>query len=280
MTHTALRRFWRILAAASLSLFVALPALSAAEVYSFSVAPQFERRMLFSIWQPVVDALEKQTGLRFQLVTSLSVNSYEDEVLKSQYDFIYINPYMMPTAARHAGYLPLVRDEKPLRGILVVRADSPLRQVAELNGKTLAVPSISALGASLLLRAELERSHNVRLQPVVAKTHGSVFLHVINGLADAGGSVQKALSEQEPRIRDNLRVLHETRGVPSHPVAAHKRVPPAVREQVRQAFIELSATPAGRELLAKIPMQNAVVTSDADYAVLATLKLENYLDAP
>jgi len=246
--------------------------------YSFSVAPQFERRKLFSIWQPIVDDLQRRTGQRFELVTSLSVGEYDSDAKNGRYDFIYVNPYMMPLIDKQPGYQPLIRDGAPLRGILVVRKDSPLQRVEDLRDKTLAVPSMSALGASLLLRAELDRDFGVKTRPIIAKTHSSVFLHVVNGMADAGGSVQKALAEQDERIRNSLKVLHQTRDVPSHPIAGHPRVPLKVREQVRQAFLEMSADPQGRALLAEVPMREAVATRAEDYQVLKTLKLDSYLE--
>jgi phosphonate transport system substrate-binding protein len=245
--------------------------------YSFSVAPQFERRKLFGIWQPIVDDLQRRTGLRFELVTSLSVGDYDSDAKNGRYDFIYVNPHMMPLIDKQPGYQPLVRDSAPLHGILVVRKDSPLQRVEDLRDKTLAVPSMSALGASLLLRAELDRDFGVKTRPIIAKTHSSVFLHVVNGLADAGGSVQKALAEQDDRIRDSLRVLHRTRDVPSHPIAGNLRVPEKVREQVRRAFLAMSADPSGRALLAEVPMREAVAASAEDYQVLKTLKLDSYL---
>ncbi|MBS1159567.1 MAG: periplasmic binding protein-related protein [Proteobacteria bacterium] len=264
------------------SLFCLLPFAAVANpsvepTYSFSVAPQFERRQLFRVWQPIVDDLQKRTGLRFELVTSLSVGDYDSDVKNGRYDFIYVNPYMVPLIDKQPGYQPLIRDAAPLHGILVVRKDSPLQRVEDLSGKTLAVPSMSALGASLLLRAELDRDFGVKPQPIIAKTHSSVFLHVVNGLADAGGSVQKALAEQDVRIRDNLKVLHRTRDVPSHPIAVHQRVPVKVREQVRQAFLDMSADPQGRALLAEVPMRQAVAANVEDYQVLKTLKLDSYL---
>lgn len=276
MAHPEFANLRRALLLAACMLFAALP-VRGETIYTFSVVPQFERRVLFGIWQPIVDELEKRTGARFQLTTSLSVSDYERDVHRGVYDFIYVNPYVMPNIEEQPGYVPLIRDRKPLRGILVVRKDSPVRKVEELHGKTLAVPSMSALGASLLLRAELDRQYKVKTQVVLAKTHSSVFLHVVNGFADAGGSVQKALSEQDQRVRDALRVLYQTSEVPSHPLAAHQRVPAALREQVRKAFLDLSATPQGRELLGKIPMQEAVAASSEDYRPLRALKLESYL---
>lgn len=271
-----LRQLWW---AGGLFLLLATP-LQAEVRYSFSVVPQFERRMLFSIWQPIVDALEKRTNLKFDLVTSLSVSDYESDVLKGHYDFIYLNPYMMPVVGQSPGYVPLVRDSEPLRGILVVRNDSPLRKVEDLQGKTLAVPSMTAVGASLLLRAELDRLFAVKTRVIIAKTHSSVFMHVINGFADAGGSVQKALGEQDSRIQDTLRVLYQTGELPSHPLAAHKRVPPAVRKKVRAAMIELADSEEGRRLLERIPMRRPVAARLQDYDVLKTLRLENYVEQP
>jgi phosphonate transport system substrate-binding protein len=259
------------------------PSVSAASpgsetVYSFSVAPQFERRKLFGIWQPIVDELQRRTGLRFTLVTSLSVDDYDRDVRAGMYDFIFVNPQLVPLIDKQPGYEPLIRDAVPLHGILVVRKDSPLQRVEDLRGKNLAVPAMSALAASLVLRAELDRDFGVKVRPIVAKTHGSVFLHVLNGLADAGGSVQKALSEQDVRIQSNLKVLYRTRDLPSHPVAAHPRVPAKVREQVRQTFLAMSADPAGRALLANIPMDKAVAASAEDYRILKPLKLDSYLE--
>ncbi|MEW6677357.1 MAG: phosphate/phosphite/phosphonate ABC transporter substrate-binding protein [Pseudomonadota bacterium] len=275
-----MKAFWLICLAI---LSCLAPSVSAAspggeKVYSFSVAPQFERRKLFGIWQPIVDELHRRTGLRFTLVTSLSVGDYDRDVQAGLYDFIFVNPQMVPLIDQQPGYLPLIRDAIPLHGILVVRKDSPLQRVEDLQDKTLAVPSMSALGASLLLRAELDREFGVKTRPVIAKTHSSVFLHVINGLTDAGGSVQKALSEQDARIQNGLKVMYRTRNVPSHPVAAHQRVPAKVREQVRQAFLAMSAAPSGRALLAEIPMREAVTADSDDYKILSTLKLDSYLE--
>ncbi len=255
-----------------------LPAGAADAVYTFSVVPQFERRTLFNIWQPIVDEIQRQTGQRFELVTSLSVGDYDAEVRRGAYDFVYLNPYLMDSVAKQPGYIPLVHDGRPLHGIVIVRKDSPLLRAEDLQNKTLAVPALPALAASLLVRAELDRKHATRVSPVVVKTHSSVFMHVVNGLTDAGGTTEKLLLEQDPRIQGTLRVLFRTQGVPSHPIAAHQRVPAAVREQVKQAFRRMGDSPQGRELLARIPMQEVKPVAIQEFQSIKELKLEHYLE--
>lgn len=247
----------------------------AAEIYTFAVVPQFEQRKLFRIWKPVVEEVSRRSGVQLKLVATLTVAEFERELSAGAFDFNYANPYHIMRESRRQGYVPLIRDSQPLTGLVVVARDSPLRSLADLDGKTLAVPSPNALGASLLLRADLEL-HRVRVAVVDVKTHSSVYLNVANRLVDAGGGVHKTLAEQDESIRNGLRILYTTRGMPSHPVSAHPRVAAGVREAVRRAFLDMAATPAGRALLDDVPMPNAVAASIDDYLVMQDWGLEKY----
>ncbi len=266
-----------MLARIALALCLSLATLAAvAGSYTFGVVPQFEQRKLFAIWQPVLDELSRRTGHEFRFAATLGVPEFERGLAAGSFDFVYANPYQILRESSHQGYVPLVRDREPLRGILVVRKDSPLTSPAELDGKPLAVPSPNALGASLLLRLELEQLFRARVQPLDVKTHTSVYLHVVNGLVPAGGGVEKTLREQAPAIRNALRILHVTQGLPSHPVAAHPRVPESVRLQVQKAFLDMAGSKAGRALLGDIPIADAVPASIADYRPMAGLGLGKF----
>lgn len=264
----------------SLLLFVPVCHAQTDEDLTFAVVPQFEQRKLFGIWKPVVDELSRRTGLHLRLVATLTVSQFEHELSKGTFDFIYVNPYYILRASKRQGYIPLVRDNIPLKGILVVAKGSSVRNVKELDGKTLAIPSPNALGASLLMRADLENIFHIRMTALNVKTHSSVYLNVATGAADAGGGVQKTFEEQAPGIRDALRVLYTTRDMPSHPIAAHPRVPESAREAVRKALLEMAVTPAGQALLADIPMPHPVAASIEDYLIMQDWGLEKYWVEP
>lgn len=263
------------LAACLLMLALPVPA-AAGATYTLGVVPQFEPRKIYAIWKPIADELSRRTGLEMQLVVPINITEFEAALEKGTFDFVYANPYHILRVSDSQGYIPLVRDREPLRGILVVRRDSPVKSVKELAGKTLAVPSPNSVGASLLLRADLERLYGVHLSMLNARTHSSVYLNVLNGLADAGGGVQKSLAEQSPEVQEGLRILYTTRAMPSHPIAAHPRIKPDVRELVRKAVLEMSATPAGQALLDEIPMPSPVHTSLEDYLVMRPWGLDTY----
>jgi phosphonate transport system substrate-binding protein len=246
--------------------------------YSFGVVPQFEQRKLYAIWKPIVEELEKQTGLKLKLTTTLQIQDFEKEYLQGNYDFVYMNPYFMVKGIQAKNYIPLVHDKTPLRGILVVRKDGPIKKIADLKGKTMAFPSPNAIGACLMIRSDLERLYQVTVTPLYVKTHSSVYLHVARDRVPAGGGVQKTLQEQDPLIQESLMVLYTTRPIPSHPIAAHERVPKADRERLQKALFAMGNTEAGRALLSRIPVQALETATTEEYAVMEGWGLDRYWD--
>lgn len=262
----------RLFALACGLLAAALPA--AADTFTVGVVPQFERRQLYAVWKPILAELEKRTGHRFEMATSTDIADFDRQYFHGAFDFAYMNPYL--AVVNPQGYLPLVRDKTPLYGILVVRKDSPVTTPRELDGAEIAFPTPNAIGASMLIRAELAKKFQVRFTPRYVKSHTAVYLSVAQGLTAAGGGVQKTFDEQKEAVRDALRIVHRTAPFASHPIAAHPRVAPAVREQVRVALLALAASAEGTALLGEVPLGQMVATSAKDYEPLRDLGLQEF----
>ena len=245
--------------------------------FSFGVVPQFDQRRIVATWQPILDELTRRTGVQFILSGVPQVADFEKRFVAGQYDLGYADPYLASIVARRQGYQMLVRDHATaLYGLLVVQRDSPIRSPRDLNGKIVAFPAPNTLGASLLVRADLANTFHVRITPRYVRTHGSVYLQVAQGLADAGGGAQSTFDSQPQTLRDRLRIIHTTAHVPPLPVVAHPRVPLAVQNKVRQAFLDMGETPAGRALLAAVPIRSVGPASARDYVVLEQLGLKAF----
>lgn len=243
-------------------------------VYSLGVVPQFGQRKIFRIWVPIIERLERETGLKFELVGSHQIPAFENKFMSGKFDFAYMNPYHVVNANTSQGYIPLVRDgSRKLQGIIVVRKDDPIKEVMALSGKAVAYPSAKALGASLLPRSELKEKYNIATKPVYVKTHTSVYLHVAQTLVIAGGGVISTFERQRPEIRKLLRIMYHTRTVNPHPFVAHPRVPAAHIRKVQRAFISMSKTKSGKSLLLKIPMRTVISTTMSDYETVRKLNL-------
>ncbi len=259
-----------------LAMAVGNPA-QADRVYTVGVVPQFEARALAEIWVPILEELETRTGLKLKMVGSPRIPEFEEGFEAGDFDFAYMNPYHMLVANNKQGYLPLVRDGgRELFGILTVRKDSPIKSVAELDGQIISFPAPNALGAALLMRADLDSIHNIKFEPIYVSTHTSSYLNVVLGRAAAGGGVMGTFNKQKDEIKDGLRILYKTRRMPPHPIAAHPRIPADVREKVRKAILDMAATDEGAKLLSKVPMRKAIEASLNDYSPLLEWGLENY----
>lgn len=265
-------------------LFMLVSGLSRAEppgrIYSIGVVPQFETRQMQAIWKPIISELEQRTDLQFDLQGSPDIPEFEKEFNSGKFDFAYMNPYHILMASSSQGYIPILRDHsRQLNGVLVVRKDSGIKDVKQLDGKTLAFPSPNALGASLLMRADLFDKFHIQIQPRYVKTHDSVYLNVVLGQASAGGGVSKSLNQQSPQVYDALRIIYKTQGIAPHPLAVHPRVAKSVQQKVYDAFISMGNSEPARIKLERIPIKQIGPANLADYQDLEKMKLERFYKA-
>lgn len=262
----------------TLAVFGASTASASADTLSVGVVPQFEARRLASTWLPILEDLEERTGHTFEMIGAPTIPAFEVAFQDGEYDIAYMNPYHAVMADQAQGYVPIVRDgSRSLFGILAVRNDSPIQDVKELDGKRIAFPAPNALGASLLMRAELDMLHDVQVDESYVSTHSSAYLNTVLGAADAAGGVKSTFDSQSDEIKDNLRILYETSRVPPHPIVVHPRVPEEIRTALQTALLELAATEEGHDMLSAIPMREAVSTNMEEYLPLKAMNLENYL---
>lgn len=245
--------------------------------YTFAVVPQFSVTRIYSIWQPVLDELENRTGLHFALRNYPSIPAFEQGFADGDYDFAYMNPYHAVVANEEQGYVPLIKDDgRKLHGIFVVGKNSPIQTPKDLDGKVIAYPAPNALGASLLIKERLTDEYAVNTRPSYVKTHTSVYLNVALGRVAGGGGVQKTLDQQNPELRNELRVLFKTREVEPHPIVVHPRISEAERMKVSQALLAMGNEQRTLELLAKIPIRQPGEATLKDYQNLKGLRLERF----
>lgn len=262
----------------ALATTIQAPAATAADrIYTVGIVPQFDTRKIHAIWRPIIEALEQRTGLTFKLLGKPTIPDFERALANDEFDFAYINPYsaVAPSTGPHC--VPLAREHgTQLYGILVVHKDNPLQNPQDLETQTIAFPAPNALGATLMIKADLEDLHQTHVDAEYVLTHSSVYFNVALGRAIAGGGVQKTLQEQPPAIRDKLRVLYRTRSVAPHPFCAHSRVPKSVRRHVQDQLLALGSTPAGQQLLTKVPIQRIGPATMTDYQPLLEMNLQRY----
>jgi ABC-type phosphate/phosphonate transport system substrate-binding protein len=79
-------------------------------------------------------------------------------------------------------------------------------------------------------------------------------------------------------LKDELRVLAETKRYTSHPFSANARIPKQIQERVQTAFLNMAKTAEGAELLSRIQMAKPMAVSyKANYQALEALRLNQFV---
>jgi len=249
-----------------------------AKVYTFDVVPQLTAAKIYTTWSPLLQRVGHDAGLCFELRVSATIPEFEQKLLKGEPEFVFLNPYHVVLANQKKNYQPLLANsEDLLTGILVVRADSPVKTLEGLKGKRITFPAPNAFAASLLIRAELAKK-KIDITPVFVKTHSNVYRSVIGKDVIAGGGVNNTLDNEASEVRQQLRVLYETPAYTPHPIATHPSIPAAVRERFLKAMLALTQDDEGRKLLDGINLHKPqAVTYAKHYKILESLQLEKFL---
>ena len=261
----------------------ALPARAAQDLkpvhktYRLAVVPQFTPLEMTRFWAPVVQALS-QAGLPCELVVYPTIASFEPEFLKGQADIAYLNPYHMVMAKRAHRYEALLRDTRPLQGLLLVKRDGPVKSIEQLKDHRIAFPAPNAFAASLYIRSILERQYRLRYEANYSGTHRNAVRQVLSGDAAAAGVVQTTFERERPEVQQAFQAIYTTPALSPHPIAVHPRVPQAVRKLLIETLQATARNLETKPLMAAIQMPNPVNANYAmDYAPLERLKIEKFV---
>ena len=238
------------------------------KVYTFGFVPQQSAAVLVKKWGPILRFLSEKTGYTLRFQTAPKIPDFEKRMMEGAYDFSYMNPLHFTFFHIAPGYQAFARQKgKRIKGIIVVRQDSPLLAVKkaegelaalkELSEQTLVFPAPAAFAASVLPRGYLSQQE-IPFTPKYVGSHDSVYRGVASGRFTAGGGIQRTFGTVAEDIREQLSVLYTTEGYTPHAFAAHSRVPDGVRTAIQNAFVDMFNDPHGRKLLETVGFKQGV----------------------
>ena len=241
---------------------------------SFGIVPQQTSSTLLRAWGPLLRYLQEQTGQRFIFRTAPDIPTFEARLAAGEYDFAYMNPYHFTVFNQgDQGYQAVARArDKQIRGILVVRKDSPATMIEDLKNATLAFPSPAAFAASVLPRANL-RAKQVPFEVQYVSSHDSVYKAVAGGFFPAGGGIIRTFKATDPKVREQLRVLWTTPPYTPHAIAAHPRVDAAVVSSVQQALVLMDVNEKGRIALENLKIKGLAAAKNSDWDDVRSLQI-------
>jgi phosphonate transport system substrate-binding protein len=261
----------RNVAAGCAALLILVPA-HAEESFTFGIVPQTAQSKLSRSWSPLLKFLEEKTGYKFQFATTRDIPTFGKRLSEAKYDFVYVNPQDYTRYHATSGYEAFAKARNVrLKGVLVVRNDSPYQKLDDLEARDIAFPS-QAFAADIVPRAVFNEQ-GIGVTAHFVASHDSVYRNVAKGRYAAGGGVMRTFNGTAPEYREKLRVLWTSDGYTPHALAAHGRVPKDVVTRVLQVLTEMDKDPIGKKLLKSIAPEGLEAAQDSDWDDVRKLKI-------
>jgi len=247
--------------------------IAADKVYTFGVVPQQAASEMAETWLPFLSWLSDKSGIKLRFVTAPDIPTFEKRLGEGAYDFAYMNPYHYTVFHKVPGYEALAKEmDRKLKGILVVRKDSPIKDIKELNGATLVFPAPAAFAASILPRAALRKA-GVAFTPKFVSSHDSVYLNVQHGLYPAGGGIVRTFDMLDEATKKELRILWATPGYTPHVIATKPNLPKSISKKLLDTMLNMNEDPSGQEKLKLIGFKGIVAAEDSEWDDIRQLNI-------
>lgn len=220
------------------------------------IFPYLSTRTLLTTYQPLQQYLQAQLRRPILLVTAPDFRTFVERTQRGEYRYVLTAPHFARLAQREAGYQPMLRTKRELHGMLVVNKNSPLQNVSELRGKTVATPDsiaiISMLGAQLLRANGLKPGEDVVLRAM--PSHDTAVLSLQKGNSVAAAMISAVALQQMPEeLKNNARILATSNEVPPIMYLAHPKTPRREVADMTALLLEFTEnTPEGRKFMADI----------------------------
>ncbi|WP_394200895.1 phosphate/phosphite/phosphonate ABC transporter substrate-binding protein [Shewanella waksmanii] len=240
----------------------------------FGVVPQQAASTLARKWSPLLNELSQRLPYQLQFATAPDIPTFEQRLAQGLYDVAYMNPYHYVVFHEPpTDYVALAKErDKKLAGIIVVQKQSPITDISQLAGQTIAFPAPAAFAASVIPRASLKQA-KIDIASKYVGSHDSVYLAVSQGLVSAGGGVGRTFNNMPQSVRDQLRILWKTDGYTPHAFATHPRISIEQRQSLLNALLDIGRDDHTASLLKSLDFRSLEAANDSDWDDVRALSL-------
>ena len=255
-----------------LSLSVIANTVSAASVdrYQLGVFPHMSSTHVERKYAPVALALSDLLNKPVRLGTATENKRFRKRVLKGDFDIAMIPPLDIVPVVDKAGYIPLARRESKAASVIVLK-ESDIKDIADLQGRTLGLPAGTPV--NIILQLTLEDKGFVRNKKIHYKAFNNVqaCLHkLLLRKVDACGTASGAAIKMFRKKTDiQVRKVMDTQAFPHMLLVANPKMSLIERKILTRAIIGDDQSVEGQKLVKALGLKARFVRySKKDYDVI------------
>lgn len=241
--------------------------------YIFGVHPLHNPQRLHEVFGPLMTYLsENIKGTRFILEASRNYASYDKKLYAKRFHFSLPNPFQTMNAI-DKGYKVFAKmgDDKNFRGIILVRKDSGIKNVSDLKGKAVSYPAPTALAATMMPQAYMQKNGISVLYDLDNRYVGSQESSIMNvflGQTSAASTWPppwNALRKERPELDEQLEIKWETKPLLNNGLVVLPTVKKEIVEKVKSLLTNLHHTKKGRLILKRMELSKFEKATNETY---------------
>ncbi len=245
----------------------------------YAYLPQYSHTVSYERHNPLIEYLNKETGLKIEQVFPETFNEHILMVGEGKIDISYSNPVAYVELSNLYGAKAFARaiekdGKAEFRGLIIAKADNPqIKRVQDCKGKRwIAVDPQSAGGYIFALGHFIQ--HGIRKEDFAeiafAQGHGKsekVVLAVHAGKYDCGSVREGTLEVVKDKININeIRVLAITNWYPGWVFAARKGLDQDVLNKIKKALLSLNKEdPEHQKILQAAHIGGIIPSEDSEF---------------
>lgn len=228
---------------------------------NFVVALPAPPSRIFKVWSPTVQYLQSSTGYKINLLTPKGLDNIDQMLASNEVDFIYINSYAY-YRYHEKGLLDAITQMRnksgqiTSRGRVLVRKDSGLKSITDIEGGTISLISPNGAGSYLAPKAffrdrglELEKDIKVSYSGDLKKSVYDVLLKDASAAVMCG--VNYEIINKKIDMND-IFVIDLTDEFPEAVIAVRTGLSPQIKSILSDTIISMSESYGGRKALMKL----------------------------
>ncbi len=243
--------------------------------------PEQDIRKMAARYEPLAEYLSKKLDLKVTLIYLDNYGEVCDKFIYKQLDAAFFGSFSYALTRAKAGVEPIARPDyqgvSTYEGLIMVRADSGIKNVTDMKGKRLILVH-QATYAGYLYPLYYFKEHKIdNLEAyfskiIFAQSHDKAIFALLRGEADIAATkdlVYQRVIKENPDLEKKLVVLSASEPVPSNALCVSRELDPALKNKLKDALLNLNSDPeAGAALESLGGAARFIETKDEDYRYL------------
>jgi phosphonate transport system substrate-binding protein len=223
-------------------------ALAAEQPYLVNVLNQRTISLTAQYWNPILIYVSRKSGVPLELRLAKTAKEATALAETGAFDFLYTNHFFTPERSR-LGFRVIARPAGPgIRSQIVVRKDSSIQSLTDLEGQAVAFPTPDGFSGYWLPMDALLRN-KVNVKAVFSGNQEASFSQLKMNVVAAAGVNSKALDSYARREGFEYRALWTSEVYNDLCIMASPKVPQDKVAAVQATLVNMSRDPEGRNIL-------------------------------